>query len=251
MSSLPRSLKEVLVELDSIIEERMACNSSAAVFAYVYRRTTREIEAGISEGVFEDPDRMEAFDVIFANLYIEAYRKWRAGERVSGAWQLAFDADTGSLTLIQHLLLGMNAHINLDLGIAASRVMKGRPILDLESDFHRVNDILFRLTDEMQDRLGRVSPLMILLDWIGKRSDERIVDFSLEKARAYSWKNALRLWETPGEELPGRIATIDGFVSGIGEIIKQPRSRISRAALWLIKKFEDDDVPSILDRLRW
>ena len=53
---------------------------------------------------------------------------------------------------MQHLLMGMNAHINLDLGIAASEVAGGNSIHDLKSDFMKVNDILAGLLSEIIKR---------------------------------------------------------------------------------------------------
>jgi hypothetical protein len=61
------------------------------------------------------------------------------------------------LAFVQHILLGMNAHINLDLAVAASIVSPGNAIIKLKSDFMIVNQILAELTNKIQKRLGRVS----------------------------------------------------------------------------------------------
>ena len=65
---------------------------------------------------------MERLDAIFAARYLEAVQQLWSGSVPSRSWRVAFDAATqpGPIVL-QHLLLGMNAHINLDLSIAAAR----------------------------------------------------------------------------------------------------------------------------------
>ena len=46
---------------------------------------------------------------------------WRRGEPVSRSWEVAFSAiDEEGPIVLQHLLLGANAHINLDLAIAVA-----------------------------------------------------------------------------------------------------------------------------------
>lgn len=66
------SIKQVLEQLDFIIEETVNENNHLGVFAYVYRRTTAEIEHAINIGRFDDNARMEKMDVTFANFYIKA-----------------------------------------------------------------------------------------------------------------------------------------------------------------------------------
>ena len=105
---------------------------------------------------------MHEMDVLFANFYIRAYHDFRAGKPVSRCWKVSFEAARDPLAIVQHIMLGMNAHINLDLAIAAALTMDGEPIEDLANDFRKVNEILSGLTNEMQEQLARVSPLMFL-----------------------------------------------------------------------------------------
>src|SRR6202008_4811607 len=95
----------------------------AGYFAALYYKVTSRVRDGIHNGEFEDGARMEKLDVLFASRYLDAYTKWRNGQQPSLSWQTAFESTKRSSVLVlQHLLLGMNAHINLDLGIAAAEV---------------------------------------------------------------------------------------------------------------------------------
>ncbi|MCB0637075.1 MAG: hypothetical protein KDC54_10685 [Lewinella sp.] len=247
---LPTTIEGVLEALDDIIADTQSRNSPLGVFAYVYRRTTAQIKTAMEDGAFEDAARMERLDVTFANLYIQAYREYRAGEMPSQAWAIAFTGEQDRLALIQHLLLGMNAHINLDLGVAAARIMEGTDIEALGPDYHKVNDILAGLTIEMQQRLGRVSPLLFLLDWIGQRSDEKVANFSIKVAREQSWRIARELATLPPLERPARIERVDTSVTELSSILKQPKSRLLRTVLGIIRRFESSDLQRVIEVLK-
>ena len=111
-------------------------------FAVLYHRMTKAILEGIENGSFQDGARMQRLDTIFANRYLKAWHAYTANQPCSRSWKKAFDACRGDkLTVIQHLLLGINTHINLDLGIAAAETSPGEAIHDLEQDFLKINQL--------------------------------------------------------------------------------------------------------------
>lgn len=64
---------------------------------------------------------MEIFDSLFAQRFFDAFDSYHGGEPVTKSWVVAFDASGANEYLVmQHMLLGINAHINLDLGISAA-----------------------------------------------------------------------------------------------------------------------------------
>lgn len=244
------TIDKILNQLDQIIDETLTENSYACVFAYVYRRTTAQIKVAIDNKRFEDNVRMEKMDVIFANFYIAAYNGFKEEMPISKSWKASFDVQMKSLTSIQHLLLGMNAHINLDLGQAAARVAKGNKINDLEHDFMEVNKLLAELVDEMQRKLGKVSPLMLLLDWVGKRSDELMVNFSMVKARAQAWNLAKELSALQNDQdRKKRVEIADDNVALLSSLIVKPPGRILKFILKVISATEEKNVRKILERL--
>ena len=245
--TLPATIDEVLAELDRIIAVSVEKNSSIAIFAYIYRRTTAEIKKAVDKQFFEDNARMAAMDVAFANLYIQAYHDYAAGLPVSACWKLAFDGAKKDLAILQHIVLGMNAHINLDLGVSASRLMVGKPLEDIKTDFMRVNDILFTLTAEMQRSLGRTSLLLFLADWMGQRNDEQLVNFSIGKARFFSWNTANHLWNaSDAAECTQRTTDVDKIVAQLGYSMANPPTRGLRWVLKLIHRFESKEVKKIV-----
>ncbi len=243
---LPSTINGVLERLDAIIDESVERKSPNAFFAYLYRRTTAEIKHNIDKGVFEDNPRMEAFDVYFANLYIRAYQDYCQKQPVSAAWKAAFDTTGHTLCISQHIVLGMNAHINLDLAIAAAHVSEGKQIAVLQTDFNRVNAILFSLTQEMQRKLGKVSRMLYLADWAGKNTDERLIDFSIGKARSASWISANAIWKAQTTTRSEVIRNLDTQVAVLGNSFKRPKSYVFRQMLKLIIRYEEKDVAKII-----
>ena len=116
MSGQARSIEEIIERLTGIVSQTKAENSPLGYFAALYRKVTRQVKSDIDGGLFEDNARMERLDVIFANRYLAAYDAHRAGRTPTRAWMFSFAvARQWWPIVLQHLLLGMNAHINLDL----------------------------------------------------------------------------------------------------------------------------------------
>lgn len=223
MSIPAKNIVEVILELDKIIDQCSNSKSRAGYFAALYRKVTVEVKKEIDEEKFDDNERMEKLDVLFANRYLEAYKNCAEGKRVSQSWQLAFDTNKRwSPIVLQHLLLGMNAHINLDLGLAAAETSNGANINELKDDFNKINLILASLVDQVSDELAQVWPLFKLIDFMGGRSDEEFINFSMLKARDQAWKNAVRFSNMNEEEFKVEESKLDNWVSIFGKAIINP-----------------------------
>lgn len=250
MDSRPQSIDEVLAELDKIIAVSIENADYLAVFAYVYRRTTAQIKAEIVAKSFDNNERMENLDVIFANRYLDAYNQFLQENTSTSSWLVSFKAKNQRLTILQHLLLGMSAHINFDLGIAAVEAAKGQNIDDLKDDFMKVNDILADLTNEMQRKISRVSRLLILLDWIGGKSDEKVANFSIKKARQFAWKVATTLNLLNEENKQKAIREFDDEIAKLNRTIVSPPGKILNIVLKIISRFEEKNIEKIVENLK-
>ena len=123
----PQTIDEVLHELDQIIHTCRTTGSRFGFFATLYRNVTIKVKEGIAAGVFDDGPRMERFDVAFANRYLAALGRFRQNQSLSNCWRVAFETNGKYWPLIiQQLLVGTNAHINFDLGIAAAAIAPAR-----------------------------------------------------------------------------------------------------------------------------
>ena len=202
MKRIPlHSIDDVISFLDFIISDCIEKEDPGGYFAALYQRVTIRVKEGIETNYFDDGERMEKLDVVFAQRYIDAWLAWQNGEQVTFSWEKAFRlARENRAVVLQHLLAGMNAHINLDLGIAAALILNGKPAGDLEDDFFRINQILSSMVEEVQHNLSAIwPPLRKILEKLGTW-DNFLVDFSMELARDGAWEFAGQLNRfSPGE----------------------------------------------------
>lgn len=249
MENPAKTIDEVIERLDRIIDAAIAANNPLGIFAYVYRMTTEAVRDAIRAKAFEDNERLERFDIHFAGFYIDAFERFQAGKPYPMAWKVAFETGHERLTILQHIMLGMNSHINYDLGIAASSLFPGGMINDFRNDFMKVNDIITGLTDKLQDKMSGVSPLMFLLDWAGLRKDEVVINFSIVKAREQGWNFARNLATAGEEEKLARMQVTDQLVMDLGNILRHPPGRIAPFLLRTIARFEQKNLEKIIKGL--
>lgn len=244
------SISEVIDQLDDIIDRSRAEESRIGFFAALYRKVTIQVKEGIAAGRFDDGPRMERLDVLFASRYLDALERYRKGEQPSKCWQVAFQAaDSWRLIILQHLLLGINAHINLDLGIAAAQTSPGQQLHDLKPDFDRINEILSDLLDEVQKDIDSLSPWIGLLDRVAGRTDEAVMNFSLGRARAAAWGVAATLAAATPEEALLEIDKVDDEIAGLARLIRNPGWLI-RVPLFVIRLGERRSIRKVIDTLR-
>lgn len=216
------TIDEVVEQLDLIIEWSISHSNRIGYFACLYRKVTIAVKDGIRQGVFLDGLRMERLDVNFANRFLEAFQLHQERRKCSNSWLLAFEKSGFWRPLvIQHLMLGMNAHINLDLGIAAAQTMRGKDIQDIKPDFFTINDILLGLIDQVQTQLSNISPLLRTFDMLS-RFDEIIAGAGINRARSHAWSIAQAFAGYTDEEWESRIESLDQKTLLTGRRILQP-----------------------------
>lgn len=242
----------VIERLDEIIAAAMATDDRMGWFAAMYRRVTIAVREGIVAGRFEDAQRMVRFDAIFAQRFIRAWDEVQAGRNPSRSWQVAFaGAKKRRLIIVQQLLLGMNAHINLDLGISAATVARefGQEIDELKVDFDRINVVLSELTNGFVDQVDALSPWLKLLDQVGAREgDDVVIKWSIDKARAASWALATELAPHPPVDQARPIALRDEITEGLGKVITRPGFLVPLALL-VVRSREPNDVNRVTEFL--
>ena len=244
-----QTIDEVLERLSEIIELCKQKGLRHGYFAVLYKHMTAAVRDAIKGGKFEDNARMEKLDVLFADRYLEAFYLMNNGQPTTKSWKKAFEAaDHPSLVVFQHLLLGVNAHINLDLAIAAAQTSPGPTIFDMKKDFEKINEIIASLTGVMQKRLSRVSWPMNFIRNIMNGSDEAVIEFSIAKARKASWAQATLLAQANTQQTEPYIHSLDQAVSGIASKIIQP-GRLTRALLTPVRWFEPSGIPKIIELL--
>jgi hypothetical protein len=231
-----QSIDEVLTALDAIIVRAIAERDRLGYFAVLYRTVTAAVKIGIAGGRFQDGPRMERLDVTFANRYLAAFDGYRNKRAISRSWQVAFDAGSHwRVVIMQHLLLGMNAHINLDLGVAAAQTCPGASLAGLEHDFNEINEVLASLETDVEQEVCSLSPWIKLLDHIDPDAGRVIANFSIDRAREYSWRSAQRLAALSGPDLEKAIAGIDDEIAILARLVERPVGFLINLNLILVR----------------
>lgn len=244
------TIDEVIVRLTEIIEESRRERSRLGYFAALYRSVTISVKHGIAQGKFQNGECMERLDVVFANRYLTAYDAYRQGKQPTRSWQVAFEAAQHWRPLIlQQLLLGINAHINLDLGIAAVTTCPGDQLPPLKQDFEMINLILASLVMPVEKEIGDLSPWIGFLAKIDPSADDAIVNFSLKVSRTEAWNFALRLNALDAEQQAATIEHHDRATSLLGRLVYHPPGKLFNLGLFGIRLRESNDVPKIIDAL--
>lgn len=244
-----QTIDDVIRSLDGIIDWAWNQKSRKGYFAALYRRVTRAVKDGIAQGRFQNGPRMERLDVTFANRYLQAFEQLRAGQQPTLSWQVAFDAASRWYPIVvQQLLVGINAHINLDLGVAAAQTAPGDQLAGLQTDFNQINTVLAELVGVVEKEIGEVSPLIDLLQKFGLRTETQIINFNMTIARDAAWNVAVTLAATSPDLQDAAIAGVDLSTSLLGKLVASPPMLI-KLQLLPIRAFESNNVRKILDVL--
>jgi len=247
------TIDEVIAQMDRVIERCIRERSRLGYFAVLYRNVTVRVRDAIAAGRFENGLRMERFDIIFASRYLDAIERFWGNQQPSASWTAAFQArDAWSPIVLQHLLLGMHAHINFDLAIAAAQAAPGSKLPALKRDFDEITVLLNEMTDTIQERLQRVSPWLGLIDYAGGRTDEQILAFGMKAARDLAWKAALALSAAASDSsaFDRVIALHDAVVARLAVPIRNPPGFWLRTVLLVIRLRESNDVRTVIEKLR-
>lgn len=247
------SIKEVLSRLDAIIVDSKLTNSRLGYFAALYHKVTLKVQEDIENRLFENPERLELLDVLFANRYLYAVHEWKIdknSKEVSKSWKIAFESSTdSSILVLQHLLLGMNAHINYDLGIAVKVANdNGCTIDELRRDYNSINNILAALTYSVVNKLNIVSPLLSLIGLTGNQSNSMLVQFSLGNARDGAWCFATDLISKEASESETFVANRDNEMQQLGLLLLKNKGLL-KIGIFIIHLFEWRKVDKIIEVL--
>ncbi|MFZ1136021.1 MAG: DUF5995 family protein [Candidatus Korobacteraceae bacterium] len=242
------TIDDVLSAMDGIIQRAWDENSRLGYFAALYRRVTRAVRNGVSNGSFQNGPLMERLDVVFASRYLDALAAYQSGTKLSRGWKVAFDAcNDDSRLILQHLLAGMNAHINLDLGIASAQVSPGDQLPQLKTDFDQINDLLAAQVGAVETEMSTLSPLIKNLSTFGLSSETTMINFNIGLARDTAWFIAQRLASEPSFLHDVTIDGLDLAASLEGRAILYPPFKTEEIAQILAAEVKD--VRNVIDIL--
>lgn len=251
ISSPALSIDESIVQVTHIINWAKEHNSRLGYFAALYRKVLTATKKSVENNTFDNKIRMERLAVVFANRYINACYQHQTGQTPTQSWLVAFNgAQAWRLIVLQHLLLGMNAHINLDLGIAVADTTPAEELPDMKPDFDKINLLLASMVEEVLQELAEIWPLQRIFSQYLGDIDNDIINFSMRKAREAAWSFAESLAPlSESDELrQQRILTKDQAVASFSAVITHPGFVKSSVGI-LIRLGERGSIRQIIEIL--
>jgi hypothetical protein len=249
------TIDEVLAAIESIIGWSIGASSRLSYFAALYKQITIAVRTAVADGAFQDGPRMERFDVAFASRYFAALNGFfHPGQfpKPTHAWQVPFDAaQRPEPIILQHMMAGVTAHIELDLGIVAQTIAPDEQLPTLHEDFNRINAVLAGQVNGVVEGINELSP--VLADLYGVLADNEInlISDALKSFRNSAWNFAAILAAIPGLAQPPTILARDLQVAQQGALVFKPPGPIATIANAIAARESRDIVKNIhvLDRI--
>jgi hypothetical protein len=214
MNSDPGALS-VIIRMESLLEEWELTSDRRAIFLSCYSRMTRNMLAALEGGVFRDPIWVKELLENFAKYYFNALNAYDGSPLASPpVWQQTFNAASDLRTRpVQHLMLGVNAHINYDLVLALIDVLepdwsalRDSQRLQRFADHCKINEIIAHTIDEVQDEiLECYSPGVDLVDRVFGRLDEYLIARLISGWRDQVWQQVMQWIELSTPEQRGSL----------------------------------------------
>jgi hypothetical protein len=100
--------------------------------------------------------------------------------------------------MVQHMFAGVNAHIGLDLGIAAEAISSGPQLFTLREDFDRINAVLASQVTGLVEDINELSPVLADLYAVLRNGQINLINDTVQAYRDDAWIFATILAATPG-----------------------------------------------------
>lgn len=191
--------------MQTLVQAWIQASDKRAIFLNCYLLMTRNMLTAIESGEFHDADWVRPLLQRFADYYFEALEAYDHGSPTTPkVWQRAHDAaQRKKVAVLQHLLLGVNAHINFDLVLTLVELLEGEwNELDEDvrtmryTDHCQVNAIIGRTIDAVQDEVIEVLlPEMDYVDRLLGPFDEWMTSRLISRWREEVWQHAVQLLE--------------------------------------------------------
>ena len=196
-----------LIELlDDTVQRFDSERSRLSIYPSTYVLFTREVERKLKAGdYFEDNVWMTQLDLHFATQYFRALEHFEAGQldRVPRCWAIAFGtSSTGAATVLQDLVLAVNARLNHDLPIALLRAGITDDTQELcRRDLFRMHDVFVAEFDPVQHMLAdKYSEIYRAVEMVAGGIERFLADLNYTRARDSAWENGLALAQAASEE---------------------------------------------------
>jgi hypothetical protein len=203
----------VTERMQNWIDQWSMLSDPRVIFLNCYLLMTRNMLAAIEAGEFHDPNWVRPLLNRFAEYYFEALQAYEEHQSTTPkVWLRAHDAArVAKVSVLQHLMLGINAHINYDLVLTLVEMLQNEWVVLTKNlrknrylDHCHVNAVIARTIDNVQDDVVEVlAPELDFVDKFLGPVDEWLASQLITRWREEVWQHAVRLLESsdPQEQL--------------------------------------------------
>lgn len=205
-SQRPQSIDEVIPAMRKALDYFHQQDDYRAVFLRAYYIITINVHAAVHQlgdyktQIFFDPEWTGVLAGRFASLYFQSLTTLERDPGSERAWKIAHRmAREKTSTVVQDLLLGLNAHINYDLAYGIFLNLKERGdhrdhllLPRRKFDHDQINNILVRSTPQIAQTLTRdYGGGIMFLSQAMHRLDDVLAETGLRYYRERVWWNAI------------------------------------------------------------
>ena len=190
----------IILRMQERIDAWERNNDRRAIFLTCYKMMTENMFAAVDAEEFNDGVWVRNLLHRFAEYYFAGLNAYEQNSPdTPAAWRVAHDeAKNDKVMTLQHLFLGINAHINYDLALTLVDVLENdwpqlpQPLRrERYQDHCHVNDIIAATIDAVQDGVvERFTPSLDIVDKVFGRADEWALSRIVSRWREEVWVNA-------------------------------------------------------------
>jgi hypothetical protein len=188
--------------MHSLLDGWEKAGDRRCIFLSCYAQMTGNMLKAIQAGEFHDNAWVGELLEHFAAYYFNALENFEQQPQSAPAvWQATFEtAQDAQVHVLQHLMLGINAHINYDLVFALEDMLRPnwqdlslRQRTERYEDHSRVNQVIADTMDAVQDNVvERFAPRMDLVDDGLGPLDEWLASKLISIYRDRVWQQTIR-----------------------------------------------------------
>lgn len=236
------TIDEMFGYLDELIATNKQRCSRLGYFPAVYRYVVTNLRIYYERGLLGDPLRIQQIALGLFNRYFAALQRYQAGELPTRAWLLAFEAAQSRWpTVGQQVMLSINPHINLDLGVVVAQSCPAAELPAFRDEFFAMNRLLAPLIVHTVDSLDQISPLFGLL---GGKPRAALINGLVDRMGQHAWQLCNQLAPLGEAARAEVLAALDGRLVLIGRALWG-----ASPALALFRLTERGTVPGVIELL--
>jgi hypothetical protein len=175
-------MQDVIKQMEDLDSElRGTTLENVRAFNTTYLIITKAVASKLGSGYFKDDALMEKFDIAFAIYYFEALKQYIETNKTTPAWQILFEqSQKNNRTQIIYMALGVNAHVNNDLGLTLRDIIISEDYLP---EYNKINPLIYSSIDTVVNSLNENSRP---IDFIEKKL--KIIYFPVLRKIISEWR---------------------------------------------------------------